>query len=260
MGWPRRDRGRSGRGFAAGRILCYVGPIFRGNGELLIRLVGVACSLIALLPPASGAAEPGGRPGAAGAAESDGLTLYISGGIALAEDPPELGELWKTAPSVAGGLGIRFSPTWEVVATLAWQRFPTDEAAQIDDLLLAGPGGVLEIASLDGRDATALTVTAELRFLVPTEGRRVLPYLSFGWGYFDISTADATVTAVDPGVGAVTVLGDSDGGLGVTIGGGLHFPLSAGTVGLVETGYTVGFTEPISTQYLPFRLGLGFRI
>jgi hypothetical protein len=95
---------------------------------------------------------------------------------------------------------------------------------------------------------------------VPSDGRRVLPYLSFGWGYFDISTADATVTPVDPGVGPVTVLGDSDNGLGVTIGGGLHFPLSAGTIALAETGYTIGFTEPISTQNVPLRVGFGFRI
>lgn len=213
----------------------------------MIRTVGIACALVALLPPAAGAAD-----------SDDGLTLYLSGGVSLPSDPPELGQLWDAGPSVGGGLGIRFSPLWEVVAALAWQRFPTDEAAQKDDLLLSGPGGVLEIATLDGRDATALTVMAELRFHVPTEGSRVRPYLSFGWGYFDISTADATVTPTDPEVGPVLVLGDSDTAFGVTIGGGLQIPVTARTRVLLETDYTVGFTERISTQYLPLRLGFGF--
>jgi hypothetical protein len=188
------------------------------------------------------------------------MSLYLSAGISLPSDPPELVEFWDAAPAAAAAWGVRFSPLWEVVASLSWQRFPANEAAQVEDLLLSGPGGVLEVVAIDGRDATALTVTAEARFHVPTDGRRVLPYLSFGWGYFDISTSDALVTSEDPTMEPVLVPGDTDAAFTVTIGGGLQLPLTARARIVLDAAYTVGFTEPISTQYLPLRLGLGLGI
>lgn len=224
----------------------------------MIRLAGLTRVIAALLAPAAPVVP---APATAAAAPPvDAMSLYLSAGISLPSDPPELAEFWDTAPAAAAAWGVRFSPLWEVVASLTWQRFPADEAAQVEDLLLSGPGGVLEVRAIDGRDATALTVTAEARFHVPTEGRRVLPYLSFGWGYFDVSTSDATVTPADPSVGPVLVPGDTDTAFAVTIGGGLQLPVSARARIVLDTGYTVGFTEPVSTQYLPLRVGLGLGI
>jgi len=216
----------------------------------LIRTPALTGLLVALLGPVAAlATEP--------AAQDDGMSIYLTGGVSLTNDPPELSEFWDTGLGVGTAWGFQLSPQWEMLAALSWQRFPADEAAQIGDLLLSGPGGILEIASLDGRDVTAITATAEMRFHVPTEGGRVLPYLSFGWGLFNLTTSDATVTPADPGVASVVVLGESDTAFGVTIGGGLQVPVGARTRVLLDCAYTVGFTERISTQYLPVRLGLG---
>jgi len=236
----------------------------------VIRIAPLAGVILALpMPAPTSAAEgpsssPGAEPQAAAAAPTtppaEEMSIYLTGGVSLPNDPPELIDFWDVGVGVGAAWGFRLSPYWEMLACFSWQRFPADEAAQIEDLLLSGPGGVLTIESLDGRDATAITATVELRFHVPTERRRVLPYLSFGWGLFNITTSDASVTSTDPTLAPVVVLGDSDSAFGATIGGGLQFPVSPRTRVVLDCAYTVGFTEKISTQYLPVRLGLGIGI
>lgn len=197
----------------------------------------------------------------AGPAAAQDLTLYAGAGPSFPQNPPEFSDFWRTGPAVSLGVGTRLSEIWEVVGSFQWQRFPADEAGQIDDLLLQGPGGeTLEIRSLDGRDATSLTLMIEARFHVPTQSRRILPYLAFGWGFFELSTSDATVTADVPGFEPVTILGDTDGAFGVTVGGGVELPVSRGVRVLLDSVYTVGFTESASTQYLPLRVGVGVGI
>jgi hypothetical protein len=220
----------------------------------LIRTPVLTGLLAVLLGPVAGVAAAPVEPA------DEGMSVYFSGGISLPNDPPELIEFWDMGLGLEAAWGFRLSPLWEMLAAFSWQRFPADEAAQIDDLLLSGPGGTLEIESLDGRDASAMTATIEMRFHVPTEGGAVLPYLSFGWGLFSIATSDAVVTPADSGIDPVVVLGESDSALGVTIGGGLQLPVGGGTRIVLDCAYTVGFTDEISTQYLPVRLGLGFGI
>lgn len=232
-GWPRRP------------FLAKVTPPHAPKGPSLRAVVLLLPGLALVVP-----APPAG-------AEENDVTFYVEAGAGIPTDPPEFGDFWNTSLSLGGGFGARFSPLWEIAGMLHYQKFPADEQAQIDDLLLSGPGGVLQVARIDGRDATVLTVTAEARFLVPTEGR-VLPYLAFGWGLFEIFTSDAVVTPTDPTVGPITVLGDTDGAFGATIGGGLQIPFRGNTRVTVDMIYTVGFTEKISTQYLPLRVGLGF--
>jgi opacity protein-like surface antigen len=192
-------------------------------------------------------------------ASAQDLTLYLDAGPTFPQNPPEFADFWNIGPSLGVGLGTRLSPLWEIVGSVHWQHFPADEAAQIGDLLLQGFGQTLAIRSLDGRDATSLTLMAEARFHVPTDGR-LLPYLAFGWGFFELYTSDAKVTPDDDAFAPVTVLGDTDGAFGVTVGGGLELPVSHGTRLLLDSTYTVGFTDLISTQYLPLRLGVGFAL
>jgi hypothetical protein len=196
----------------------------------------------------------------AGPAAAQDLTLYLDAGATFPQNPPEFSDFWNTGPSAGVSLGVRISPIWEVVGSLHWQRFPADEAAQIDDLLLQGFGQTLLIRSLDGRDATSFTVMAEARFHVPTDGRRVLPHLTFGWGLLELSTSDATVVPDSDVVAPITILGDTDAAFGVTVGGGIEMPVSRGTRLLLDSIYTVGFTDTISTQYLPLRVGIGFAL
>jgi hypothetical protein len=98
---------------------------------------------------------------------------------------------------------------------------------------------------------------AEARFHVPTEGGRLDPFLSFGWGYFEIFTSEATVIPTAPDLRPVVVLGDTDGAFGVAAGGGMAWAAWPRVSLLANVSYTIGFTESISTQYFPVRVGLG---
>jgi hypothetical protein len=101
---------------------------------------------------------------------------------------------------------------------------------------------------------------AEARFHVPTESGRILPHLMFGWGFLEVRTSDATATADVPGFEPVTILGDTDGAFGVAVGAGVELPVSRRTRLLLDSIYTVGFTDGASTQYLLLRVGVGFGI
>ncbi|NNE42656.1 MAG: outer membrane beta-barrel protein [Gemmatimonadetes bacterium] len=207
---------------------------------------------------------PDGAPGAGanGPAESpeNELRLYVSGGLAIPSDPPEFSDLWDTGPAFGGAVGIRVSPFWEVVASVDYQRFPTDEQAQADDLLLAGFGDTFFIDSIEGREVTVVTVMASARFHVPTDDPAWSPYLGFGWGLFEVFTSDAQITAGNGTIGPITLVGDTDTAFGVQVGGGIQWAVAPGAFVVLDLVYTVGFTELISTQYLPVRLGLGFSL
>jgi opacity protein-like surface antigen len=190
-------------------------------------------------------------------AAAQDLRGWVNGGWALPSDPPEFWELWDGGWSVGGGLGVRVAPEWEFGTSFHVQRFGVDEAAQIDDLLLAGFGQVIPVRALEGRELTMLTLMAELRFHFRPPGARVAPFLSFGTGYFRLDEADATVTPDRPGLDPVIVLGETDSALGATIGAGVEYALGPRVRILLDAIYTVGFTESTSAQYLPIRLGLG---
>jgi opacity protein-like surface antigen len=195
-----------------------------------------------------------------GAAEPHDFQATLSTGLSLPADPPEFPELWKTGWSVGGGLGIRLAPQWELAFTAHYQRFPTDEAAQIEDLFLVGPGapGGVAVRSIDGRAVRTLTFLSECRFHFATESVRASPFLAFGIGYLAVSTSDAMVVPAREDLGPIAVQGDTDNALAVNVGGGLEFALSRSTALVLDSLYTIGFTDGVSTQYLPIRLGISF--
>jgi len=186
------------------------------------------------------------------------LRFYINGGLSLPADPAEFPDLWNVAPSFGGGVGIRVAPEWELVGIFHVQRFPADEAAHIDDLLLVDPTGeVFEIASLDGRDATVVTLMAESRFHFPTRFRRLSPFLAFGAGYFEFAISPATFTPDGPNQSSVRFDEEIDSALGASVGAGIGFDVTPRIRMIFDSIYTIGFTEPVSAQYLPLRIGVG---
>lgn len=189
-------------------------------------------------------------------ASAQDFVVYVDGGITLPAAPPEFGDFWKTGLAVGGGVGVRLSTFWEIVTTAHYQRFAADERGQIDGLLLAGPGGVLEIASIDGRDAEAIALVTELRVHPGRAGSSIDPFLAFGSGLFRVSTTDAIVTADDPRIAPIQIPGDTDTALAATVGGGVQFRVAPGWKIVLDSIYTIGFTDQSSTEFLPLRLGV----
>jgi len=222
-------------------------------------------------PPSSGrpvrrrlaAAAVGAAAALAGAthpAHAQGLVVVVDAGVVAPAAPPEFSDFWNAGWTAGGGLAVVLSPLWEIATSAHYQRFPADEAHQIDGLLLSGPGGVSEIASIDGRDARTLSLTTEVRFQLRATDAAIRPYLSFGAGFFQVSTFDATVVAVSPGIPSVSIPGDTDSALAATVGAGARTRLAPGVLAVLECLYTIGFTEQSSTEYLPLRAGLAFEI
>lgn len=195
---------------------------------------------------------------AAPARASGDLTVHVQAGWAFPADPPEFSDLWNGAASLGGGIGVRLAPEWELVGSLHYQEFAADPAAHRRDLLLVSPTGEpVEIRSMDGRDARVITLLGELRFLFPVRSARYSPFLSFGTGYFDMSLSPATFVPETPGAPQLARFpAETDSGLAASIGGGLGLRLSATLQLTLDCIYTVGFTEGVSTQFLPLRLGL----
>ena len=204
----------------------------------------VVAALGGLLLPAAHAAAP---------VRAEDFHVSFDAGAALPIAPPEFTDFWNTGWSLGGGVGLVLSRDWETVMAVQFCRFPTDEAGQIQDLLISGPNGVSEIRSIDGREVTVLSLTADVRLHLRTTGADVSPYLVFGAGFFSIATSDALIRASDPSFPEIPLSGDTDSALAATTGLGCRWRVGEGRFLGLESIYTIGFTEGISTQILPLR-------
>ena len=189
-------------------------------------------------------------------AHAQDFVVYVDGGVSFPAAPPEFSDFWKTGFAIGGGVGVRLTPFWEIVTSAHYQRFPADEEGQIDGLLLEGPGGVLEIASIDGRDAETIALLMEVRVHPGSPESSIDPFLAFGSGFCRVATTDAMVRPADPGYAPIPILGDTDSALAATIGGGLGYRVAPGWQIVLESIYTIAFTDQSSTEFLPLRLGV----
>lgn len=190
----------------------------------------------------------------------DDLLLSVQAGGAAPVAPPEFPDFWNLGWSLGGGVGFALTPEWEVTVNAQYSRFGADENGQIEDLLITGPSGTSEIASLDGRSAGALALTADARLHWRTLAAPVSPYLVFGAGFFSLATSDAVIRAVDPSFPEIQLEGETDSGLAATTGAGCRWRVGEGRYLGVETIYVIGFTEGASTQILPLRVTFAQRL
>lgn len=198
------------------------------------------------------------------AAQASDFLGYIHAGGALPVHPGEFGEFWNTGWSLGGGFGLPISPEFMLAVQFTHQRHGSDGAAQAEDLLLTGPGGVVvEVESLEGRGLSVTSILAEARVLAPSTNPARTWFVSFGVGAANVSTADATV--IGRGLTPVVVSGDADAAFATSFGGGVEIDLNSTVRLTLDSAYTIIFTDGErthgpSTQFLPLRIGLAFRM
>jgi opacity protein-like surface antigen len=176
----------------------------------------------------------------------DGFELCVNGALGLPMSPEVFSDYWKTSIlNFGGGLGYSFSPVFSSNIYFDYGNFGFDGEKFAHDL---GVGGMI---SVDGGNASVMTVTANIKAAVPTGAVR--PYFCGGGGLYILSIDDASVSG---GGMVIPVNGSSENALGINFGAGFELAV-AKTVNIFLDGrYVLGFTEGESTGTLPIRLGV----
>jgi hypothetical protein len=172
--------------------------------------------------------------------------FYLNGAIGLPMLPEEFSDYWKTSVLNFGvGFGYPITPIFSSTIYFDYGNFGFDGDKFAHDNDLSG------VISVDGLNASIITITANFKAAVPTG--TVRPYLSGGGGFFFLSLGDGSVSG---GGLVVPIEGDSEDAFGINVGAGIEFA-AAKTVNIFLDGrYVLGFTEGESTGVLPIKLGV----
>ncbi|MGD9379556.1 MAG: outer membrane beta-barrel protein [candidate division WOR-3 bacterium] len=174
-----------------------------------------------------------------------GFELYVNGALGLPMSPEVFSDYWKTSIlNFGGGFGYSFSPVVSTNVYFDYGNFGFDGEKFAHDL---GVGGMI---SVDGGNASVMTVTANIKAAVPTGVLR--PYFCGGGGLYMLSIDDATVSG---GGMVIPAEGDSENALGINFGAGFEFAVAKTVSIFLDGRYVLGFTEGESTGTLPIRLG-----
>lgn len=175
-----------------------------------------------------------------------GFELYVNGALGLPMSPEVFSDYWKTSIlNFGGGFGYSFSPVVSTNVYFDYGNFGFDGEKFAHDL---GVGGMI---SVDGGNASVMTVTANIKAAVPSG--TVRPYFWGGGGLYMLSIDDATVSG---GGMVIPAEGSSENALGINFGAGVEFTVVKTTSVFVDGRYILGFTEGESTGTLPIRLGV----
>jgi opacity protein-like surface antigen len=172
--------------------------------------------------------------------------LYLNGAIGLPMSPEEFSDYWQISVLNFGvGFGYPFTPIFSTTIYFDYGNFGFDGDKFAHDMGLSG------VISVDGLNASIITITANFKAAVPTG--TVRPYFSSGGGFFLLSRGDGSVSG---GGLVVPVEGDSEDAFGINVGAGIEYAV-ARTVNIFLDGrYVLGFTEGESTRVLPIKLGM----
>lgn len=186
------------------------------------------------------------------AQEEKKLVLSLSGGLSFPSQPQDFSDYWNMGFNVGAGIGYSFSPSLSLGGSFDYSNFSFDADALLHKAGFAGYG-----ISISGGSASIITVHANLKFSLIPQGASVSPYLLGGLGFFSLSASDVKVSY--QGLNA-TVSPGSESAFSIHFGAGLDIPIAQTTDLFLQLAYGIGFTEDKSTNYLPVKSGVFFKL
>lgn len=205
---------------------------------------------ITKLVPKEPSPEPAMPPESPSSAEPIKVNVYFNGALTWPLSPTEFSDYYKIGfPNLGGGLGFAGSPSVSVIAYFDYCYFGFNGEAFWHDLGLGG------LFTVDGHDASIITISGNLKIGVPTGAVR--PYFIGGAGLMMLSTSGGSIS----GGGEVYHFDKySENAFSLNGGLGVDFPLASGAGIFVDGRMIFGFTENESTMYMPLRLGALFEL
>ena len=171
-------------------------------------------------------------------------TVFYLGGGPSFPITSMFSDCWETGFNVGGGIGYIADRDFTLRGYLDYNRF-----GFYDSNILNIPG--YNISS--SRDAiNTISLSAEIMTTFPL-GDTVKIYFLSGLGYFRISGGK-----IENGPALFIIPSGDD--IFVDFGIGLDFKINKKISFFTEFKYAIGFTYKQSTQYIPLRFGLSFKI
>jgi opacity protein-like surface antigen len=188
-------------------------------------------------------------------AQSSNMELYAGAGVSVPTQPSAFSDYWSLGYNVGTGAGYVLNERVSFTGTVAYNNFSFAE-----DDFLTDNGFATSGINIDGGAASIVSVTANAKFALAPHLERVSPYALGGVGWSNFSIDDVTITDTSTPSNNLTVPGNSESAFGVMFGGGVDIPASPTMAVFIEAQYAINFTDVESTQYVPFRAGMKFRM
>jgi hypothetical protein len=180
---------------------------------------------------------------------------YLGIGLGMPMGPDEFKDFQKMGLNFNGGVGFEVSPMFEIVGKLAYNTFPLDDDAIIEELE-AEFGEDLTGLTLDGGTLNAFEFGADVKLLIPTggDGMAFSPYIVAGGGMTSLSYSDLTATY--EGESATLPVDESTTDFSINFGAGFTYMFSAKIGMFLDARYVMIMTEGDTGTFIPFRGGI----
>jgi opacity protein-like surface antigen len=178
--------------------------------------------------------------------------LFLSGGISIPSSPKTFSDYWNLGVGFGGGIDFPLSSNLSITASVEYNNFGFNESGFLNDYGISGLG-----ISVTGGSAHIFTVQGGIKVMLVSTPNVIAPYLIGTIGFLNLSATDIKVSYAGT---SVSVSAESESAFSFNAGIGVKIPACENMDVFIEGRYAMGFTNYESTSYIPFRLGLSFKI
>ena len=190
------------------------------------------------------------------AQEESRLRVVLCGGLSLPHAPEVFKKGSSNGFNMGGGINYRVKRQIAFQALVNYDRFPLDEEGVLDQTAEEF-GSVLSSLSIQGADASFLSVSGEFIFSFIGLPNTATPYAIAGMGMARISVSDVTISGSFLGADFTeTTEGISETNPLAFFGAGVYIPLDERIGVLVEGRYQFIFREDERTNFVSLRGGV----